>query len=53
MSPRMSNLTRSLTHEQYILTAIEAIATEKSALSLLIEQIDDRFAQACDTILRC
>lgn len=49
----MSNLTRSLTHEQYILTAVEAIATEKSALSLLIEQIDDRFAQACDTILGC
>ena len=49
----MSNSNRSLTHEQFILTAIEAITTEKSALALLIEQIDDRFAQACDTILEC
>ena len=49
----MSNSNRSFTHEQFILTAIEAITTEKSALALLIEQIDDRFAQACDTILEC
>ena len=49
----MSNFNRSLTHEQFISTAIEAITTEKSALALLIEQIDDRFAQACDTIFEC
>ena len=42
-----------LTHEQFIATAIEAINTEKAALALLTEQIDDRFAQACDIILAC
>ena len=42
-----------LTHEQFIATAIEAINTEKTALALLVEQIDDRFAQACDIILAC
>ncbi len=42
-----------LTHEQFITTAIEAINTEKAALALLTEQIDDRFAQACDIILAC
>ncbi|MAE40325.1 MAG: D-arabinose 5-phosphate isomerase [Psychrobacter sp.] len=42
-----------LTHEQFIATAIEAINTEKTALALLTEQIDDRFAQACDIILAC
>ena len=42
-----------LTHEQFIATAIEAIDTEKTALALLTEQIDDRFAQACDIILAC
>jgi len=49
----MNNPERNLTHEQFISTAIEAINTEKAALALLIEQIDDRFAQACDTILAC
>lgn len=42
-----------LTHEQFITTAIEAINTEKAALALLTEQIDERFAQACDIILAC
>lgn len=42
-----------LSHEQFIATAIEAINTEKAALALLAEQIDDRFAQACDIILAC
>ncbi len=42
-----------LNHEQFIATAIEAINTEKAALSLLAEQVDDRFAQACDIILAC
>ncbi|MDN3399008.1 KpsF/GutQ family sugar-phosphate isomerase [Psychrobacter sp. APC 3426] len=49
----MSNTPRNLTHEQFISTAIEAINTEISALALLTEQIDDRFAQACDIILAC
>ena len=49
----MSNNALSLTHEQFITTAIDAINTEKAALSLLTEQIDDRFAQACDIILAC
>lgn len=42
-----------LTHDQFISTAIDAINTEKAALALLTEQIDDRFAQACDIILAC
>lgn len=49
----MSKTPRNLTHEQFISTAIDAITTEKAALALLIEQIDDRFAQACDIILGC
>lgn len=49
----MSNNALSLTHEQFITTAIDAINTEKAALALLTEQIDDRFAQACDIILAC
>ena len=49
----MSNSARNLTHQQFITTAIEAINTEKAALALLTEQIDDRFAQACDIILAC
>ena len=49
----MSQAKRSLSHEQYITTAIEAINTERAALTLLTEQIDDRFAQACDVILAC
>lgn len=49
----MSNPHRNLTHQQFISTAIEAIHTEIAALALLTEQIDDRFAQACDIILAC
>ena len=49
----MNNCNRPLTHEQFITTAIAAINTEKAALELLTEQIDDRFAQACDIILAC
>lgn len=30
-----------------------AITTEQSALSLLIEQLDERFVQACDAIYNC
>lgn len=41
------------THAQFINTAVEAINTEIAALELLTEQIDDRFAQACDVILAC
>lgn len=49
----MNNRAKNLTHEQFISTAIDAINTEKAALALLTEQIDDRFAQACDIILAC
>lgn len=49
----MNNTQINLTHQQFITTAIEAINTEISALVLLTEQIDDRFAQACDIILAC
>ncbi|MGP4713084.1 MULTISPECIES: KpsF/GutQ family sugar-phosphate isomerase [unclassified Psychrobacter] len=46
-------MTNNTTHAQFINAAIEAINTEKSALTLLAEQIDTRFAQACDVILAC
>ena len=49
----MNNRAKNLTHEQFISTAIDSINTEKAALALLTEQIDDRFAQACDIILAC
>ena len=49
----MTTATRSLPHEQFINNAIDAINTEKAALSLLTAEIDDRFAQACDIILAC
>lgn len=49
----MSNCAKDLTHAQFITTAIDAINTEMAALALLTEQIDDRFAQACDIILAC
>lgn len=39
--------------EQYINYAIEAIRTEQSALELLIQQLDQRFAQACELIVNC
>ncbi|WP_201536408.1 KpsF/GutQ family sugar-phosphate isomerase [Psychrobacter ciconiae] len=42
-----------LSPNQFIATAIEAIDTEKQALDLLIEQIDERFANACNIILAC
>lgn len=49
----MTSCNNHLTHKQFIATAIEAINTEKAALDLLTEQIDERFAQACDIILAC
>lgn len=42
-----------LSSEQYIKAAIDAIDTEKRALDLLVEQIDERFANACNIILAC
>lgn len=49
----MNNPVQDLSHQQFITTAIDAINTEKAALTLLAEQIDDRFAQACAIILAC
>lgn len=43
----------NLTQEQFIKTGIDAIRTEQEALDLLIEQIDDRFVEACHAILNC
>lgn len=37
----------------YIACAIEAIKTEQTALSLLIEQIDERFVRACQLFEHC
>lgn len=42
-----------LSAEQYVSAAIEAITTEKRALDLLMDQIDERFAKACNIILAC
>lgn len=41
------------TADQYIQYATDAIRTEQSALELLIEQLDERFVQACELILAC
>lgn len=49
----MKHSESALNHEQFIRTAIDAINTEKAALTLLTEQIDARFAAACDAILDC
>ena len=49
----MKHSESALSHEQFIHTAIDAINTEKAALTLLTEQIDARFAAACDVILAC
>ena len=43
----------NLNDDQFIETAVNAIQTEQAALSLLIEQLDNRFARACETILQC
>ncbi len=41
------------TSEQFITYATNAIRTEQAALELLIEQLDDRFVEACKLILGC
>ncbi len=43
----------AMSAEQFITVAVDAIHTEKLALDLVIEQIDERFATACDIILAC
>ena len=53
LSPLMINNRPALTPSQFISAAIDAINTERAALTLLTEQIDARFAQACDIILAC
>ncbi|MDO5769800.1 MAG: KpsF/GutQ family sugar-phosphate isomerase [Psychrobacter sp.] len=42
-----------LNDDQFLKTAIAAIRTEKSALDLLIQQLDERFARACQVLLNC
>lgn len=42
-----------ISDEKFIKTAVHAIQTEQAALSLLIEQLDSRFARACEVILAC
>ena len=37
----------------FIADAVQAIRTEQSALDLLIEELDERFTLACQTILNC
>ncbi|PNK61589.1 KpsF/GutQ family sugar-phosphate isomerase [Psychrobacter sp. FDAARGOS_221] len=41
------------TAQQYIDYATNAIRTEQAALDLLIDQLDERFVQACELILNC
>lgn len=43
----------SLTHNDYLQDAINAIRTEQKALDLLIEQLDERFVMACQLIEQC
>lgn len=40
-------------HTDFIQTAVEAIATEKDALDVLMGELDDRFNQACRILLAC
>ena len=42
-----------LTEKQLLALAEDAIRTEKAALDLLIEQLDDRFVLACQLIMQC
>lgn len=41
------------TPEQYLKYATDAIRTEQNALELLIEQLDDRFVEACELLRNC
>lgn len=43
----------SVDSKDYLSHAIQAIQTEKKALDLLIEQLDERFIQACQLIENC
>ncbi|EKF83533.1 KpsF/GutQ family sugar-phosphate isomerase [Moraxella catarrhalis] len=43
----------NLAPSDYIQDAIDAIRTEQRALELLIDELDERFVNACQTILNC
>ena len=49
MAMKQNNLAPS----DYIQDAIDAIRTEQRALELLIDELDERFVNACQTILNC
>lgn len=49
MAMKQNNLAPS----DYIQDAIDAIRTEQRALDLLIDELDERFVNACQTILNC
>ena len=49
MAMKQNNLARS----DYIQYAIDAIRTEQRALDLLIDELDERFVNACQAILNC
>ncbi|MPW46811.1 KpsF/GutQ family sugar-phosphate isomerase [Moraxella catarrhalis] len=49
MAMKQNNLAPS----DYIQDAIDAIRTEQRALELLIDELDERFINACQTILNC
>lgn len=49
MAMKQNNLAPS----DYIQDAIDAIRTEQRALELLINELDERFVNACQTILNC
>ena len=49
MAMKQNNLAPS----DYIQDAIDAICTEQRALELLIDELDERFVNACQTILNC
>ncbi len=46
-------MTQIPNHLDFLAQAKKAIATEQIALSVLSNELDERFSQACQTILAC
>ncbi len=52
-NPPSSTFSSTLSNNDYLQDAINAIRTEQKALDLLIEQLDERFVTACHLIEKC
>lgn len=50
---KMAMKQNNLASSDYIQDAIDAIRTEQRALDLLIDELDERFVNACQAILNC